>query len=120
MSVPSDGISIAGLALPSMETERDPIEEIDRTIGEAAGAIAGLQEVFERLKSLMVLAREERKNEIKIGELFVRAQDHVNQAVADAEKKTLQVIADAEVEAARVVMAARREAERLLEESRQS
>jgi hypothetical protein len=120
MSVPPDGTAVAGFVPPTEESGPDPIEAIDRTVSEATGAIEGLHDVFERLRSLLVLAREERKNELKIGELFVRAQDHVNQAVADAEKRTRQVIAEAELEAAQIVTAAKREAERLIEETRQS
>jgi cell division septum initiation protein DivIVA len=92
---------------------------IDRTVTEAAGAIAEMHDVFERLRSLLVVAREDHDNEVKIGELFVRAQDHVNEALADAEERTRQLLADAEVEAARIVAAAKQEAHRLLEEARQ-
>jgi hypothetical protein len=96
----------------------DPVEAIDSTLTEATGAMEGLHEVFERLRSLMVLAREERKNEEKIGELFVRAQDHVNRAIADAEERARQLLVDAEHEAAMIVAAGRREVERILAEAR--
>jgi cellobiose-specific phosphotransferase system component IIA len=120
MSVPPDGTALAGFVPPPQESGPDPIEAIDRTVREATEAIEGLHDVFDHLRSLLVLAREERKNELKIGELFVHAQDHVNQAVADAEKRTRQVIAEAELEAAQIVTAAKREAEKLIEETRQS
>jgi hypothetical protein len=97
----------------------DPIMAIGRTVSEAAGAIAEMHDVFERLRSLLVLAREDHDNEVKIGELFVRAQDHVNAALADAEERTRHLLADAEIEAARIVTAAKQEAHRLLEEARQ-
>lgn len=103
---------------PPYETS-DPILAIGRTVSEAAGAMAELHEVFERLRSLLVLAGDEHATEVKIGELFVRAQDHVNHAVADAEERTRQLLADAELEASRIVMAAKQEADRLLEEARQ-
>ncbi len=80
--------------------------------------MAQLDDVFERLRSLLAVARDEHDNEMKIGELFVRAQDHVNQAVADAEERTRQLLADAEREAARIVTAAKKEAKRLLEGAR--
>jgi hypothetical protein len=105
-------------ATPPDETS-DPIVAIGRTVSEAAGAMAELHEVFERLRSLLVVARDEHATEVKIGELFVRAQDHVNHAVADAEERTRQLLADAELEASRIVMAAKQEAHRLLEEARQ-
>jgi cell division septum initiation protein DivIVA len=101
------------------EAVSDPIVAIGRTVSEAAGAMAELHDVFERLRSLLAVARDDHDNEMKIGELFIRAQDHVNLAVADAEERTRQLLADAEREAARIVMAAKREAERLLEEARQ-
>ena len=96
----------------------DPVAAIGRTVSEAAAAMAQLHDVFERLRSLLAVARDEHDNEMKIGELFVRAQDHVNQAVADAEERTRQLLADAEREAARIVTAAKNEAQRLLEEAR--
>ena len=96
----------------------DPIGAIGRTVSEAAGTMTELHEVFDRLRALLVLAREEHDNEVRIGELFVRAQEHVNRAVADAEERTRQLLADAEIEAARIVTAAEREAHRILAEAR--
>src|SRR5579862_5187017 len=64
------------------EAGADPVAAIGRTVSEAAAAMAQLHDVFERLRSLLAVARDEHDNEMKIGELFVRAQDHVNQAVA--------------------------------------
>jgi vacuolar-type H+-ATPase subunit H len=118
MSALPDGIEVAGQAPAHPEEGRDPIVAIGRTVSEAAGTMTELHEVFDRLRALLVLAREEHDNEVKIGELFLRAQEHVNRAVADAEKRTKQLLADAELEAARIVTAAEREAHRLLEEAR--
>lgn len=113
---PSPKPPVTGASAPEAGT--DPVAAIGRTVSEAAGAMAQLDDVFERLRSLLAVARDEHDNEMKIGELFVRAQDHVNQAVADAEERTRQLLADAEREAARIVAAARKEAQRLLEEAR--
>ncbi len=123
------GEAMSGGATPPPPQERsnpappdegsDPMVAIGRTVSEAVGAMAELHEVFERLRSLLVQARDEHATEVQIGELFVRAQDHVNHAVADAEERTRQLLADAELEASRIVMAAKQEAHRLLEEARQ-
>ncbi len=119
MSAHPDGTVDASQVPTRPEAGPDPIVAIGRTVSEAAGTMVELHEVFDRLRELLVLAREEHDNEVKIGELFVRAQDHVNRAVADAEERTRQLLADAELEASRIVTAAEREARRLLEEARQ-
>ena len=119
MSALPDGAVDADDAASRPEEAPDPIVAIGHTVSEAAGTMAELHEVFDRLRELLVIAREEHDSEVKIGELFVRAQDHVNRAVADAEERTRQLLADAELEAARIVTAAEREARRLLEEARQ-
>jgi len=120
MSVLPDGVLSTGITLPPGEADPDPIEAIDTTVGEAAGAMQGLHDVLDRLRSLLVLAREERKNELKIGELFIRAQDYVSQAVSDAEERTRKLITEAETEGARIIAAAEQEAKRLTEEARQT
>jgi len=119
MSDLPEGTVVAGHMPTPPEEGPDPIMAIGRTVSDAAGAMAELHDVFERLKALSVVAREEHDNEVRIGELFVRAQDHVNQAVADAEEHTRQLLADGELEASRIVAAAKQEAHRLLEEARQ-
>ena len=120
MSVFPDGALSASISPPPGEADPDPIEAIDTTVGEAAGAMQGLHDVLDRLRSLLVLAREERKNELKIGELFIRAQDYVNQAVGEAEERTRKLIAEAETEGARIINAAEQEAKRLTEEARRT
>ena len=56
MSVLPDGDPSARIGPPG-ESGPDPIEAIDLTVGEATGAMQGLQGALDRLGSLLVLAR---------------------------------------------------------------
>jgi len=104
----------------ALTTDDGPIEAMEDTVRQASGALDELQDLFKRMKSLMVLAREHQLHEEKIGELFVRAQDYVNEALADAEERARQLIADAEFEAAQIVDDARDEAHRIINEARRA
>ncbi len=97
-----------------------PITAMQDTVQQASGALDELQDLFTRMKGLFVLAREQHRNEEKIGELFVRAQDYVNEALADAEQRARQLIADAECEAAHIINDAREEAQRIVHDARPS
>jgi hypothetical protein len=103
-----------------LATDDGPIEAMEDTVTQASGALDELQDLFKRMKSLMVLAREQQLHEEKIGELFIRAQDYVNEALADAEARACQLIADAEFEAAQIVDEARDEARRIINEARRA
>ena len=107
---------LASMQAPAVSDD-GPIEVMDTTVRQASGVLDELQDLFTRMRGLLVLAREQYRNEEKIGELFVRAQDYVNQALADAEERARQLIADAEFEAAHIVDEARDRARILVEDA---
>jgi hypothetical protein len=98
----------------------DAFEAIGQTVQHAAGAIDGLKDILERLQSSVAQATEQRRNDIEIGQLFMRAQDFVEGAVTEGHALAQRIVADAEFEAARIIIAAKEEAHRLVEEGRDS
>ena len=94
------------------------LESIADTVGYAAGAIEGLRDVLDRLNSSVARAQEERSTEVRLGQLFTRAQDFVDGALADAREQAKKILQDAEAEAFMIVSASKAEAERVLEEAR--
>jgi hypothetical protein len=93
-------------------------ESMDLTVRQATSAVDGLRDLLGRLEALAALARQHQHNEAKIGELFIRVQDYISRATAEAEEHALNLIAEAEFEAARIVATAKEEAHRLLSEAR--
>jgi cell division septum initiation protein DivIVA len=59
-------------------------------------------------------------SEVEIGKLFARAQDFIDQAVAEAQQKAAQLLVDARREAERIVAAGHRHAAQLVEQARAS
>jgi cell division septum initiation protein DivIVA len=98
----------------------DAFEAIGQTVQHAAGAIDGLKDILERLQSSVAEATEQRRNDIEIGQLFMRAQDFVEGAVTEGHALAQRIVADAEFEAARIILAAKEEARRLVEEAKSS
>jgi hypothetical protein len=95
-------------------------ETIGQTVQHAAGAIDGLKDILERLQSSVAQATEQRRNDIEIGQLFMRAQDFVEGAVTEGHALAQRIVADAEFEAARIIIAAKEEAHRLVEAAKSS
>jgi cell division septum initiation protein DivIVA len=122
MGVLGEGSFDAERVASHMSSEIDPdestFEAMDFTLGQAANAVDGLRDLLRRLEALSLLAREHHRNEVKIGQLFIRAQDYVTQAMTEAEEHARAIIAEAEFEAARIVSAAKDEAHRLITDAR--
>jgi hypothetical protein len=99
--------------------ERGPMAgAVDASVAYATNAMEGLRDLLKRLEALSSLAREHDDNQAKIGELFLRVQDYVAKATAQAEDHARGLVAEAEREAQAIVSAARHEAERITEEAR--
>ena len=122
MGVLREGSFDAERVASQMSREVDPdestFEAMDFTLGQAARAADGLKDLVRRLEALSLLAREHHRNEVKIGQLFIRAQDYVTQAMGEAEEQARAIIAEAEFDAARIVSAAKDEAHRLITDAR--
>jgi hypothetical protein len=123
MGVPTDPLDrIEGFTRrPPAPGERGPMAEaVDASVEYASNTMEGLRRLLKRLEALSGLAREHDDNQAKIGELFLRVQDYVAKASAEAEERARGLVAEAETEAEAIVSAARHEAERILEEARRT
>jgi hypothetical protein len=121
MSVPPDpsldAFGAEGLTSGVDELETT-FEAMDLTVSQATSAVDGLRELLGRLEALATLARQHEQNEAKIGELFIRVQNYISSATAEAEEHARNLIAEAEFEAARIVATAKEEAHRLLSDAK--
>ena len=123
MGVPSDpteGAAGPGRPPGATSDHGSMVEAMDSTVGHATHAIEDLKELLRRLEALAALAREHEQNEAKIGELFLRVQDYVAKASAEAEQRARTLVAEAETEAAKIVSSAQLEAQRIVAEARRT
>ena len=67
-----DGFNLADWS-GSAGLDDDAFEAIGQTVQHAAGAIDGLKDILERLQSSVAEATEQRRNDIEIGQLFMRS-----------------------------------------------
>jgi hypothetical protein len=93
-------------------------EAMDITVTQATTAVDGLHDLLRRLEALAALAREHQRNEVKIGELFIKVQEYIDRATTEAEEQARNLIAEAEFEAGQIVAAAKEEAHRLISDAR--
>jgi ABC-type transporter Mla subunit MlaD len=113
------GLDLARWSAPA-RLDDAAFDVIGQTVRHAAGALDGLKDILERLHSSVEQAAEQRRDDIEIGQLFVRAQQFLDGAVAQGHEIAQRMIADAEFEAARIVADAKDEAHRLIDEGRHS
>ena len=113
------GPSLAPWSAPA-RLDDEAVGVIVETVRHAAGALDGLKDILEGLQSSVALATEQRRTDMEIGYLFMRAQEFLDEAVAEGHELAQRIVADAEFEASRIVAAAKHEAHRLIDEGRHS
>ncbi len=113
------GPNLAPWSAPA-RLDDEAVGVIGETVRHAAGALDGLKDILEGLQSSVALATEQRRTDMEIGHLFMRAQAFLDEAVAEGHELAQRIVADAEFEASRIVAAAKHEAHRLIDEGRHS
>jgi len=105
---------------PGASFDDAAVQAVGETVRHAAGVLAGLQDLLQRLDSSINDAAAQRRTEIEIGQLITRTNEFVERSVAEAEEQARHLVAEAEFEATRIVAAAKEQAHRLIEEAKQS
>jgi hypothetical protein len=91
----------------ALEAVASSLAQVASVMDQLAGQLTNLTQAFGQ-------TRNRRQAELEIGQLFVRAQEHVDGSIADADKQAHEIVAAARGEAAAIVAQARAEADRIV------
>jgi len=95
----------------ALEAVASSLESVASTMNHLTSQLTALTEAFGRTKTL-------RATEAEIGRLFVRAQEYVDDSIADARERARRIVAEAQDQAAHIIEQAQAQAAEIVEQAR--